>query len=71
MMARKGRSTRMVRIRSFLETTKRLIVYSRKASNKEYNIYLKIVGLAIAVVGGIAFVIHLVASMITLALGGG
>ena len=54
----------------FLESTLRVFKYSRKPNHQEYSAYLKIVGLAILVTGGVAFIIHLIASMLTLTLGG-
>ncbi len=56
--------------RGFLDAMARVFRYSRKPGEEEYTAYLKIVGLAILVTGGIAFVIHLIASMLTLMLGG-
>ena len=54
----------------FLESTLRVFKYSKKPSRQEYSAYLKVVGLAVLIAGGIAFVIHLIASMLTLSLGG-
>ncbi|MEM0288051.1 MAG: protein translocase SEC61 complex subunit gamma [Nitrososphaerota archaeon] len=42
----------------------RTLKYSKKSDTEQFSLYLKLVFLGIAVVGGIAFVIHLVASLI-------
>ena len=64
------RERRAAKSKKPLDSTVRVLKYSRKPSSKEYSAYLKVVGLAILVTGGIAFVIHLIASMLTLSLGG-
>ncbi|MEZ0393646.1 MAG: protein translocase SEC61 complex subunit gamma [Desulfurococcaceae archaeon] len=57
------------RVREFLQSAGRLFRYSRKPKGKEYSLFLKLVGLAILVAGGIAFVIHLIATLLTHSLG--
>ncbi len=48
-------------IRELINTMK----YSKKSDSTEFMLYLKLVLLGVAVVGGVAFVIHLVATMIS------
>ena len=48
-------------IRSIINTLK----YSRKSSKEEYMLYLKLVFIALFLVGGIGIIIHLVASTLT------
>ena len=47
-------------IRELINTMK----YSKKSDGTEYMLYLKLVLLGVAVVGGVAFVIHIVATLI-------
>ncbi|MGC8555519.1 MAG: protein translocase SEC61 complex subunit gamma [Conexivisphaera sp.] len=56
-------------LRERWESVVRVLKYSRKPGREEYSMFLKIVGLALLVVGGIAFVIHLIATLISGALG--
>jgi len=42
----------------------RTLRYSKKADWQMYSLYLKLVLLGIAVVGGIAYVIHLISSVV-------
>ena len=39
--------------------------YSKKSDRTEFMLYLKLVLLGVGVVGGVAFIIHLIASMIS------
>jgi protein translocase SEC61 complex gamma subunit len=48
-------------IRELMNTMK----YSKKSDSTEYKLYLKLVLLGVAVVGGVAFVIHLIATIIS------
>jgi len=48
-------------VRSIIHALK----YSRKSSREEYLLYLKLVFIALFLVGGIGIIIHLVASAIT------
>ena len=48
-------------IRELVNTMK----YSKKSDSTEYMLYLKLVILGVAVVGGVAFIIHLVATIIS------
>ncbi len=48
-------------IKSIINTLK----YSRKSSKEEYMLYLKLVFIALFLVGGIGILIHLVASTLT------
>jgi protein translocase SEC61 complex gamma subunit len=48
-------------IRELMNTMK----YSKKSDATEYQLYLKLVLLGVAVVGGVAFVIHLIATIIS------
>ncbi len=48
-------------IKSIINTLK----YSRKSSKEEYMLYLKLVFIALFLVGGIGIIIHLVASTLT------
>ena len=48
-------------IRELVNTLK----YSKKSDSTEYMLYLKLVILGVAVVGGVGFVIHIVATMIS------
>ncbi len=41
-----------------------ILSYSKKSTKKEYNLYLKLVILALALTGGIGFIIHLVAALL-------
>ncbi len=47
-------------IRNIIRTLK----YSKKADWQMYSLYLKLVLLGIGVVGGIAFIIHLISSVV-------
>jgi preprotein translocase subunit Sss1 len=42
----------------------RTLRYSKKADWQMYSLYLKLVLLGVAVVGGIAFVIHLISTVV-------
>jgi preprotein translocase subunit Sss1 len=42
----------------------RTLRYSKKSDRQQFGLYLKLVILGVAVVGGIAFVIHLIASVL-------
>lgn len=42
----------------------RTLKYSKKSDWQQFGLYLKLVVLGVAVVGGIAFVIHLIASVL-------
>jgi protein translocase SEC61 complex gamma subunit len=48
-------------IRELVNTLK----YSKKSDSTEYMLYLKLVLLGVAVVGGVAFIIHIVATIIS------
>ena len=48
-------------IRELVNTLK----YSKKSDSTEYMLYLKLVLLGVVVVGGVAFVIHIVATIIS------
>ena len=48
-------------IRELVNTLK----YSKKSSGKEYMLYLKLVILGVGVVGGVAFMIHLLSAIIS------
>lgn len=48
-------------IRSIINTLR----YSRKSSKEEYMLYLKLVLIALFLVGGIGVIIHLIASTLT------
>jgi protein translocase SEC61 complex gamma subunit len=48
-------------IRELVNTLK----YSKKSDSTEYMLYLKLVLLGVAVVGGVAFMIHIVATIIS------
>ena len=48
-------------IRSIINTLK----YSRKSSKEEYMLYLKLVFIALFLIGGIGIIIHLIASTLT------
>ncbi|HVP23886.1 MAG TPA: protein translocase SEC61 complex subunit gamma [Conexivisphaerales archaeon] len=48
-------------IRELINTLK----YSKKSDSTEYMLYLKLVLLGVVVVGGLAFAIHIVATMIS------
>jgi preprotein translocase subunit Sss1 len=48
-------------VRSLVNTLK----YSKKSDGAEYKLYLKLVLLGVAVVGGVAFVIHMIATLIS------
>ncbi len=50
---------------SLWESIVRLFKYSRKPGLDEYRVFLRIVGLALLIVGGIAFVIHLIATLLS------
>jgi protein translocase SEC61 complex gamma subunit len=54
-------------IKSIISTLK----YSRKSSKEEYLLYLKLVFIALFLVGGIGIIIHLVASTISYLFPGG
>ncbi len=61
--AQRGRKTS--KAKEYWESIVRVFKYSRKPGAKEYSMFLKIVGLALLAVGGIAFVIHLIATLIS------
>ncbi len=48
-------------IRELVNTLK----YSKKSDGTEYSLYLKLVILGVGVVGGVAFVIHIVSTLIS------
>jgi protein translocase SEC61 complex gamma subunit len=48
-------------IRELVNTLK----YSKKSDSTEYMLYLKLVLLGVVVVGGVAFIIHIVATIIS------
>ena len=52
-------------IRRALKSIIKTLKYSRKSSREEYMLYLKLVFIALFLVGGIAVAIHLIASVIT------
>lgn len=60
----RGRAQRRSRVGEFFRSAGRLFKYSRKPGSEEYALFLKLVGLAILVAGGIAFVIHLIATLL-------
>lgn len=64
---RKGapQRSRMSALGERWESLVRLFKYSRKPDSEEYSAFLRIVGLALLVVGGIAFVIHLIATLLS------
>lgn len=47
-------------IRNIIRTLK----YSKKADRQMYSLYLRLVLLGVGVVGGIAFIIHLISSVV-------
>jgi protein translocase SEC61 complex gamma subunit len=47
-------------IRELVNTLK----YSKKSDSTEFSLYLKLVTLGVGVVGGVAFVIHVIASIV-------
>jgi protein translocase SEC61 complex gamma subunit, archaeal and eukaryotic len=52
-------------LRERWESVIRVFRYSRKPGGDEYALFLRVVGLALLVVGGIAFIIHLIATVIS------
>jgi len=51
-------------VRQMGRTMMTILSYSKKSTKKEYNLYLKLVILALAITGGIGFIIHLVAALL-------
>jgi len=62
---KKEERRRTSKAREYWESIIRVFRYSRKPSTDEYSMFLKVVGLALLIVGGIAFVIHLIATLIS------
>jgi protein translocase SEC61 complex gamma subunit len=58
-----------VAVGSFIRSAIRTLKLARKANREELVLYLKLVGLGLAVVGTLGFVIQFVASLIKLAAG--
>ncbi len=52
-------------IRGTIKSIINTLRYSRKSSKEEYMLYLKLVFIALFLVGGIGIMIHLIASTLT------
>lgn len=56
------------RIKSFFESSKRILLISKKPSNKEYWTMAKVVGLGMVFIGVVGFIVKLLMSLISGAL---
>ena len=53
------------KLRSYLTTWRRILILSRKPDEEEFNLLSKLNLLGFALVGGIAYIIHLVYVLLT------